>query len=694
VSARERFDDALRNAEKYVNGKMALCPAHDDSSPSLSISDRRDGNGIVIKCHAGCDNQDILAALGMSQRDLFDDDSTRRIYDPRRDYSYPDGRNKHRRPGKKFHQSGNTKGNSLFHADRIGDAQTVYWPEGEKDVEAVEAAGGVAVCSAAGAGKARLADVSLLHGKHVIVIADKDEPGRQHARQIRKILAGVADSVHIVEAAVGKDFADHFAAGKGLDELVPIAPDDGDEPGQENAPVELTRLADVTPERVSWLWPGRIPLGKLVMLDGDPGVGKSTVALDIAATITNGAQWADGTHCEHPGVVVIMSAEDGLADTIRPRLDAAGADISKVYSVDGIPVVDGDGQTALLPPTLADINALHHAITENRARLLIIDVLMAYVPEGANSHKDQDIRRVLSRLATLADETGCTILLLRHLNKSKGGDPLYRGGGSIGIVGAARAGLLVAADPDDRQCRILASVKSNLGPAPNSLAYQLVEAGDYGVARVQWVGDSDHTARDLLADHTDEDSDERSEAEQWLQDYLTEQGKARSKDAKADGAKAGIKEWTLKRAAKRLGVTVESIGYPRETWWTLRPSSRDTAAAATVGTTSPVPTGVTDNSPQKGPNSRKTVPTVPTDDDQHIYIVPTGQSEQGSQSGQTDVPTGYHSSRNTNLSTVPTGGGRPCFHCGAPTTAGQLDRSGRPAHLGCQSNAANLDGLL
>ena len=114
MSARERFDDALRSANKYVDGKKALCPAHDDSNASLSISERRDGKGIVIMCHAGCDYRDVLAALGMSPRDLFDDDGIRGVYAAKRDYRYPDGRVVHRKPDKSFPQSGNTKGNSLF----------------------------------------------------------------------------------------------------------------------------------------------------------------------------------------------------------------------------------------------------------------------------------------------------------------------------------------------------------------------------------------------------------------------------------------------------------------------------------------------------------------------------------------------------------------------------------------------------
>jgi hypothetical protein len=224
MSARERFEDALRERGLVVKGNRAQCPAHPDNSPSLSLGDRRDDKGFVLKCHAGCENIDVMAAVNMTLRDMFDDDGMRGIYAPKRDYRYPDGRVVHRYPDKAFPQSGNTKGNSLFHVDRVGDALTVYWPEGEKDVEAIEAAGGVAVCSAMGAGSAHLADVSPLRGKHIIVVADKDEPGHKHGRQVAGLLDGIAATVRVVEAAVGNDFADHFAAGKTLDELVEPEP--------------------------------------------------------------------------------------------------------------------------------------------------------------------------------------------------------------------------------------------------------------------------------------------------------------------------------------------------------------------------------------------------------------------------------------------------------------------------------------
>jgi hypothetical protein len=271
----------------------------------------------------------------------------------------------------------------------------------------------------------------------------------------------------------------------------------------------------------------------------------------------------------YPGDVILMSAEDGLADTVRPRLDAAGADVKRVHALEGVPIVDEDGERTLRPPTLADIVTLEHTVTTTKARLLVVDVVMAYLPAGTDSHKDQDIRRVLVRLSALADRTGCTVLLLRHLNKAKGGDPLYRGGGSIGIVGAARAGMLVAPDPDDPDRRVLASVKNNLGPSPESLAYRLVGAGEHGVARVQWEGRTNHTAHTLLAEPRDEDTGATTEAEQWLHDYLTEQGSASSKTVKADAAKVGIRERTLQRAVKSLAVVVESRGFPRVTWWEL-----------------------------------------------------------------------------------------------------------------------------
>jgi hypothetical protein len=326
-----------------------------------------------------------------------------------------------------------------------------------------------------------------------------------------------------------------------------------DEEPAQAAPSRLStiRLSDVQPERVSWLWPGRIPAGKLVTLDGDPSLGKSTLSLAFAAIVTTGGTWPDNSPCNYPGDVILLSAEDGLADTVRPRLDAAGADVSRVHAVQGVTLPDG----SLRPPTLADVDELHRLVVETGARLLVVDVLMAYLPSGTDSHKDQDIRRVLSRLSALADATGCTVLLLRHLNKAKGGDPMYRGGGSIGIVGAVRAGMLVAKDPDDEDLRVLACTKSNLGPEPEALTYRLTDADAHGVARVEWIGTSTHDARALLADRGDGDDEPGGNpAAAFIFDYLMRDnvgGEAPAGDVLKAGKAAGFSDNDLKHARSR-----------------------------------------------------------------------------------------------------------------------------------------------
>lgn len=603
-----RITDALQaNGKRVVDrggGKAsAQCPAHDDHTPSLSVGPRRDGKGVTVHCHAGCDHRDVLAAVGLADRDLFDDPTLRAAYNGHRVYDYPDGRTVHRGAGKRFRQSGNTKGRALFHADKIGVAALVFVPEGEKDVLAIEAAGGTAVCSAMGAGKAHLFDWSPLRGLDVVIVADDDVPGHAHAAETAAILAPLALSVRVVTAKSGKDAADHIAAGYTLTEFIDQPLHDHrarvvarDEVIDAEVPrFSTVTLADVTPEKVSWLWPGRLPLGKLITLDGDPGVGKSTLALTWAAIVTTGGVWPDKTRCEHPGDVILMSAEDGLADTIRPRLDAAGADATRIHAVQGVPL-DSEGE-ALRMATLADVEMLRHLIKATGARLVIIDVLMAYMPDSRDSHRDQDVRRVLARLAALAESTGCAIVLLRHLNKGKG-DPLYRGGGSIGIVGAARVGLLVAPDPDDEHLRVLASLKNNLAATLPSLTYRLAPADLYDVARVEWVGVSEHDARALLADHHDNDGGAEAEAEAWLEDYLTQQGSSPSKDAKADAWKnARIAERSLKRAANNLKVIYESKGFPRSTWWTL-PS---TVGPSPSGPTGSGPTGADDADQQEHP---------------------------------------------------------------------------------------------
>lgn len=219
TTAYERIRSALesRGTTKETGDTklVAQCPAHDDRNPSLSLTGIE--GSALLYCHAGCSQADVVAALGLTMADLFDN---------RREatYVYPGGRRVHRKPDKTFPQSGNKDDRSLFRADRLGEARHVLVVEGEKDVLAAESVGAVAVCPAMGAGKAHLFDWTPLRGRYVTIVADNDEPGRKHAQAVAELAAAAgAAKVRIVTAAVGKDLADHIGAGKTVEELIEVA---------------------------------------------------------------------------------------------------------------------------------------------------------------------------------------------------------------------------------------------------------------------------------------------------------------------------------------------------------------------------------------------------------------------------------------------------------------------------------------
>lgn len=349
---------------------------------------------------------------------------------------------------------------------------------------------------------------------------------------------------------------------------------------REGAPAEarqlkVVRLSDVAPEIPQWIWPGKIVLGALNLIDGDPDIGKTTVALDIAARVTRGAGMPDGPEgdLDGPQAVIYLTAEDSLASTIRPRLDAAGADCSLVLSVPGVTVGDDPDRPLELP---TDIGLLEDLIRDTDAKLVVTDVLVAFLADQVKTLSDHSVRRVLSQLSKMAERTGAAVVALRHLNKSGGGNPLYRGGGSIGIIGQARSGLILAKDPEDESGlqRILAVSKGNLAPPEwkGSVAYEL-ESTDGAAPRIQWSGKSDLTAESLLTVYVSADErDERAEVEDLLRDILAD-GQVPANEVLAAGRKAGHADKAIRAAAKRLGVDKqrEGFGPGGVSYWSLPP---------------------------------------------------------------------------------------------------------------------------
>lgn len=350
--------------------------------------------------------------------------------------------------------------------------------------------------------------------------------------------------------------------------LEPVPP----EFSRQSATLEKRRrgvlFSEMERDEVRWLWEGRIPLGNITVLDGDPGLGKSVFTTDLAARVTVGRAFPDGAPCgvEVGGGVVMLNAEDSFSNTVGPRFDAAGG--SSDHAVWLSEVSDEAEPDHSRPVSLPeDIAILEGAIERVAARLVIVDPFMAFLSSFTNAHKDQDIRHVLARLKSLAERTGAAVLLVRHLNKMPGGNPLYRGGGSIGIIGAARSGLIVAQDPadPDGKRRVLASSKQNLSEPQPSLVFSVARSAANGAARVEWHGGSSLNAGELMrVPLEEEEKTALEEATEFLKDELSDNPMA-AKQVKLNAKREGISERTLNRAKARLKIrsTKEAYGW---TW--------------------------------------------------------------------------------------------------------------------------------
>lgn len=336
--------------------------------------------------------------------------------------------------------------------------------------------------------------------------------------------------------------------------------------------LSLVSIEEVSSKAIRWLWPNRIPAGKLSLLCGDPGLGKSHLTMDIAARVSKGWNWPD-LHDEtetrgktrqtphdvrgEPGRVIIFSAEDDVADTIRPRLERAGANLARIHCLESVRTVDSKtGRRRAAAFSLAEhVPLLAKTIRQfGDVRLVIIDPVSSYVG-GTDSHKNAEVRTMLLPLIDLAEAMGFAILAVTHLNKSSSGKALYRAMGSVGFAAAARAVWMLAKDLIDPERRLLLPIKCNVAKTETGLAFH-IRADDRG-AYLQWDDEIiQMSADDFLGTETRRMESRINKAIEQAEKFLLRElqlGPVDATDLQDSASFLGISPRTLQRARQRLG---------------------------------------------------------------------------------------------------------------------------------------------
>ena len=305
--------------------------------------------------------------------------------------------------------------------------------------------------------------------------------------------------------------------------------------------VKIIRMSDVVLTPVEWLWKPYLPFGKLSVLQGNPGEGKTYFAMHLAAACTNGKLLPNMERME-PFNVIYQTAEDGLGDTVKPRLIEAGADLDRVLVID-----DSDVQL-----TLSD-ERIEKAIIENNARLVIIDPIQAYLGADVDMNRANEVRPIFMRLGQVAQRTGCAILLIGHLNKAAGMQSLQRGLGSIDIAAAVRSVMFIGKLKHDPTMRILTHEKSSLAPPGVSLAFSLGDEGGF-----RWVGEYDITADEMLSGIEPQRETKTQQAKDLICALLAGGKQVLSEDIDKAALERGIPGRTVRDAKRELGDALKS----------------------------------------------------------------------------------------------------------------------------------------
>lgn len=568
-TAFQRLKETVENSgltwKETEPGKKARFQTPGHSEKDLGTSVAYTGDSVLIYSH-NKDTEKVIEELGLTYNDLYDNPQGVT-------YDYPDGRKVTRSPSKKFKQSGNTKGTSLYGIQWLNDNEPIYVVEGEKDVIAARTIWGAnAVSQAMGASqKPSNADWTALTGRQVIVVADKDQVGAERACAVIQHLQSLKQhpkSISVVESAAGKDLADHIAAGYTPEQLIPadyLLP-----PARR---ITLTPASLVKTEKVKWLVDQWIPTGMLSLLAGREGIGKSTIACSWVAELTK-----KGLNTAY------LNTEDSRSFTVAPRLRAAGADLNRVFFIDVTTETGAEGHLRLPQ----DTELLFREFEAKNVKFVVLDAAKSAMDPRLDGYKDDHVRQFLEPLAAAADRYQVTVLGLAHFGKSESKDTGRLMLGSIAWSQIARSVISVAVDQDAGGL-VVSNTKANLANGIvsrraqiNSVDIELDNGEHAQVGAIVWGDFTDQSAAEFLISNHDDQDNQLSEAEAWLIDYLAEAGSTPRKTVISAANKAGISQRSIDRAFKKIGGKSELSGFPRCACWSL-PDKAD--SGNTVGNT-------------------------------------------------------------------------------------------------------------
>ena len=310
---------------------------------------------------------------------------------------------------------------------------------------------------------------------------------------------------------------------------------------EQKIKLKMIRMSEVQSQEIEWLWYPFIPYGKLTIIQGDPGDGKTTMVLNLAAKLSKGEALDENMKVTEPVNVIYQTAEDGFADTVKPRLELAGADCERIIVID-----ESDKSLSMVD------ERLEQAIVRTGARLLILDPIQAYLGGGMDMNRANEARDMTKKLGALAEKTKCAIILIGHMNKASGNKAAYRGMGSIDFFAVARSVLLVGRVEGESNTRAVVQIKNNLAAFGHPKAFALSEDG------FKWLGDYEITVDEVLGGITPK-ANKMEQAKQMLRELAETQSAVLSNEIFDRANELGISKRTLENAKKELGVQTRKI---------------------------------------------------------------------------------------------------------------------------------------